>query len=126
MNQKLQLFSASTFVLSAENNSNLWSHGTVKLTLYPDITKYRTHQNINFTSMFHISNTQFKLAGTAFLEKCVETIKFSSHKLELKHNNETKFLKFHESSTSHHHIIQVFFSLSEITQYIFRFLKLES
>ena len=36
-NHKLQL-RATTFVLSAANNSKLQSIGTKKLTLYPDVT----------------------------------------------------------------------------------------
>ena len=59
---KLQL-KASTFVLSAPNNSKLQSHGTVKLTFYPDVTQSRTSRNINFTLNFYLSNTKFSILG---------------------------------------------------------------
>ena len=56
------------------NGSKLQSHGTVKLTIYPDLTEYRTHQSINFKLTFHLSDTKINiLGGTALLEKSVET-----------------------------------------------------
>ena len=48
---KLQL-EASTFVLSAANNSKLQSKSTVKLTLYPVVTESRTLKNTLFTLIF--------------------------------------------------------------------------
>ena len=53
---KLQL-KASTFVLSAANNSKLQSNGTVKLTLYPDLTESKTVRTTSFTIIFHVTNT---------------------------------------------------------------------
>ena len=48
--------------------------------------------------MFHVSNTIFNILGTPFLEKYVDSIKRLSHTLEIKHNNDTKSLKFYHSS----------------------------
>ena len=95
---KLQL-KASTFVLSAANNSKLQSKGTVKLKLYPDVTESKTLRNIFFTLTFHVSNTKFNILGTPFLEKYVDSTKCSSHTLEIKDDHELKPLKFHDSST---------------------------
>ena len=95
---KLQL-EASTFVLSASSNSKIQSHGTVIFSLYPDLTEYRIHQNINFTLTFYLSNTKFNILGTPFLEKYVETINCSSHTLEIKLNYERKSRKLYEFST---------------------------
>ena len=57
---KLQL-KASTCVLSAANNCELLSNGTLKLTLYPDVTESRTLKNTSFTHTFHASNTKFNI-----------------------------------------------------------------
>ena len=84
-NNKLQL-TKSAFVLSAANDSKLQSSGTVKITIYPDVTENRTVRNTTFTLIFHVSSTKFNILGTPFLEKYVESIKFSSHTLENKHN----------------------------------------
>ena len=54
---KLQL-KASTFVLSAANHFKLQSNGTIKLTLFPDVTESRTLRNTSFTLTFHVSNTK--------------------------------------------------------------------
>ena len=94
---KLQL-KASTFVISAANNSKLESIGTKKLTLYPDVTESRNLKNTSFTLTFHVSNTKFNILGTTFLEKYVDSIKFSSHTLEIKDNNDIKSLKFYDPS----------------------------
>ena len=94
---KLQL-EASTFVLSAANSSKLQSKGTVKLTLYPVVTESPTLKNTSFTLIFYALNTKFNILGTLFLEKYVDSIKCSSHTLELKHKNDVKSLKFHDSS----------------------------
>ena len=48
---KLQL-KASTFVLSAANNSKLQSNGTIKRTFYPDVTENRTRRNNSFILTF--------------------------------------------------------------------------
>ena len=97
---KLQL-KASTFVLSAANNSKLQSKGTVKLyTLYPDVTESKTLRNTSFTITFHVANTKFNILGTPFLEKYVDSIKCSSHTLEIKDDHETIQLKFYDSSTN--------------------------
>ena len=61
---------ASIFVLSAANNSKLQSKGTVKLTLYLDVTESRTVKKTSFTLTFHVSNTKFKILGTPFPENC--------------------------------------------------------
>ena len=71
---------ASTFVLSAAINSRLQSNGTIKLTLYPDVSECRTLKNTSFTLTFHVSNTKFNILGTPFQEKYVDSIKCSSHK----------------------------------------------
>ena len=71
---KLQL-KASTFVLSAANNSKLQSKGAVKLTLYPDVCESRTLKNTSFALTFHVSNAKFNILGTHFLEKYVDSIK---------------------------------------------------
>ena len=94
---KLQL-NASTFVLSAANNSKLQSNGTVKLKLYPDVTESTTLRNTSFTITFHVTNTKFIILGTRFLEKNVDSIKCSSHNLEMKDSNESKSLNFYDSS----------------------------
>ena len=86
---KLQL-RASTFVLSAANNSTLQSKGTIKPTLYPDVTESRTLKNTSFTLTFHVPNTKINILGTPFLEKYVDSIKYPSHILEIKHNNDIK------------------------------------
>ena len=88
---KLQL-KALTFVLSAANNSKLQSSDTEKLTLYPDETENCTLRNTTFALTFHVSITKFNILGTLFLEN-VESIKCSSHTLEIKHNYESKSLK---------------------------------
>ena len=98
---KLQL-KASTFVLSAAINSKLQSKGTVKLKLYPDVTESRTLKNTSFTLTFYVSNTKFNVLGTPFLEKYVDSIKCSSHTLEIKHNKEVKSLNFYNSSIKSH------------------------
>ena len=67
---RLQL-KTSTLVLSAANNSKLHSNGTVKLTLYPDVTENRNLENTSFTLNFHVSNTKLIILGTFFLEKYV-------------------------------------------------------
>ena len=94
-NRKLQL-KASTFVLSATNNSKLQSKGTVKLTLYPDVTESQTPKNTSFTLTFYVS--KFNILGTPFLEKYVDSIKCSSLTLEIKHKNDIKSLKLLDSS----------------------------
>ena len=95
---KLQL-KASTFVLSAANHSKLQSKGTVKLTIYPDVTQSRTLKNTSLTLFtFHVTKTKFNILGTSFLQKYVDSIKCSSHTLEIKHNNDIKSLKFYNSS----------------------------
>ena len=94
---KLQL-KASTFVLSKANNSKLQSSGTIKLTLYPDVTEIRTLKNTSFTITFHVSNTKLNILGTPILEKYFDSIKCSSHTLEVKHNNDIKSLKCYDSS----------------------------
>ena len=96
---KLQL-KASTIVLSARNNSKLQSKGTIKLTLYPDVTESQTLINTSFELNFYASNTKFNILGTPFLEKYVDSIKFSSHTLEIKHNKDLKSPKFYESSNN--------------------------
>ena len=114
---KFQL-KALTFVLAAANNSKLQSHGTLKLTLYPDVIDHRFHQYTNFTLTFHVSNFEFDILGTPFLEKYVESIKCLSHTLEIKHNYETKFLKFYESVTkSPPHNFQLFPVIGDHTLY---------
>ena len=95
---KLQL-KASTFVLSAANNSNLQSNGAVKLKLYSDVTESRTLRNTSFTIIFHVRNTKFNILGTPFLEKYIDSIKCSSHTLDIKNDHEPKSLKFYDSST---------------------------
>ena len=75
---KLQL-QASIFVLSAANISTLQSNGLKNLTLYPDVTESRTLRNSSITLTFHVSNTNFKILGTTFLERYVDSIKYSSH-----------------------------------------------
>ena len=60
---------ASTFVLSPAKNSKLQSKGTVKLTLYPDVTESRTLKNTSFALIFHVSNKKFNILETSFLEK---------------------------------------------------------
>ena len=64
---KLQL-NASIFVLSTAKNSILQSNGTIKLTLYPDVTENITLRNTSFTLTFHVSNTKFNILGTLLLE----------------------------------------------------------
>ena len=59
----------SIFVLSAANNSKLQSNGTIKLTLYPDVTESSILSNTSFTLHFHVSNRKFKILGTPFLER---------------------------------------------------------
>ena len=93
---------ASTFVLPAANKSTLQSSGTVKFTLYPDVTENRTLGNTAFTLIFQVSNTKFNILVTPFLEKYVESIKCSSQTLEIKHDYDTKFLKIYDSSTKSH------------------------
>ena len=68
---KLQI-KASTFVLSAANNSKRKSIGTKKLILYPDVIENRTLRKTSFTLTFHVSNTKFNTLGTPFLEKYVD------------------------------------------------------
>ena len=94
---KLQL-KLSTFVLSKANNSKLQLSGTIKLTLYPDVTEIRTLKNTSFTINFHVSNTKLNILGTLFLEQYFDSIKCLSHTLEIKHNNGTKSIKFYDSS----------------------------
>ena len=89
---------ASTIVLSAANNSILQSKGTVKLTIYPDVTEIRTLKNISLTLTFHVSNTKFNILVTPFVEQYVDSIKCSSHTLEINHNNNIRSLKFYDSS----------------------------
>ena len=48
---------ASTFVLSAANNSRLQSNGTVNLTLHPDLSEKRDLKHLSFSLLFHVSNT---------------------------------------------------------------------
>ena len=84
---KLQL-KASTFVLSAANNLKLQSNGTVKLNLYPDATEKKTLRNTFFTLTFHVTNTKFNIIGTSFIEKYEDSIKCSSHTLDIKNNHE--------------------------------------
>ena len=50
-----------------------------------------------------MSNTLFNILGTPFFEKYVESIRGSSHTLEIKHNFETKSVNFFESSTKSKH-----------------------
>ena len=97
MYHKLQL-KASTFVLSAANKSKLQSNGTIKQKLYPDVTESKTLRDTSFTLIFHVSYTKFNILGTPFLEKYVDSINCSSHTLELKNENESKLLKFYDSS----------------------------
>ena len=94
---KLQL-KASTFLLSAAINSKLHSKGTVKFTLYRDLTKNRFLKNTSFTLTFYLSNTTFNFLGTLFFEKYVDSIKCSSHTLEIKKNNDIKSVKFYYTS----------------------------
>ena len=96
-NQRLPNNLLSTFVLSAANNAKLQSKSTVKLTLYPDVTESRTLKKTSFTLIFQESNNKFNILGTPFLEKNVDSIKYSSHTLEIKHNNDGKSLKFYSS-----------------------------
>ena len=58
----------------------------------------RTLKNNSFTLTFHVSNTKFNILSTPFLEKYVDSIKCSSHTLEIKDNNATRPLKFYDSS----------------------------
>ena len=44
--------------------------------------------NTSFTLNFYVSNTKFNILGTPFLEKFVDSIKCSSHTLEINHNND--------------------------------------
>ena len=94
---KLQL-KATTLVLSAANSSKLQSSGTIKLTLYPDVTESRTLKNTSYTLTFHVSNIKFNILGSHFLEKYVYSIKCSSQKFEIKYNNDIKSLKLYDSS----------------------------
>ena len=94
---KLQL-KACLFVILEANNSELQSNDTVKLTLYPDVTENRTLRKTNFARTLLLSNTKFNILGTPFPENFVESIKCLSHKVEIKHKYETKFLRFYESS----------------------------
>ena len=95
---KLQL-KASTFVLSAAKNSRLQSNGTIKRTLYRDVTENRTLRKTSFTVTFRVSNTKFNNLGKLFLERYVDSIKCSSHTLEINNKNDTQSLKFCDSST---------------------------
>ena len=95
--QKLPL-KASTFVLSAAYKSKLQSYGTIKLILYPDVIDNRTLRNTSFTLTFQVSKTKFNILGPPFLEKYMDLIKCSSHSIEIKHNHETKSLKYYDSS----------------------------
>ena len=115
---------ALTFVLSAANNSKLQSRGTVKLTLYPDVTDHRFHQNTIFTLTFDVSDIDFNILGTPFLEKYVESIKCLSHTLEIKHNYETNF----QSSTtkSPPHNFQLFPVIGDHTLFFYSLLNIES
>ena len=101
---KLQL-KASTFVLSAANYSKLQSNGTVKLNLYPDVTESKTLRNTFFTLTFHVTNTKINTLGTPFLEKYVDSIKCSSHTLDMKNNHESKPLNFRIPQLNHPHTI---------------------
>ena len=94
---KLQL-KTPTFVLSANNYSKMDSNGKFKLTLYPDLTENKNLKNTSFTLTFHVSITKFNILGTPFLDKYVESIKCSSHILEIKHNNDIKSLICYDSS----------------------------
>ena len=94
---KLQL-KASTFLHSPANISKLQSNGAVKLKMYPDVTKSRTLRNTSFIITLHVTNTKFNILGTTFLETFVDSIKCSSHTLEMKYSNESKSLKFYDSS----------------------------
>ena len=85
---------ASLSVLSAANNSRLQSKGTVKLTLYPDVSE---NKNTSFTLTFHVSNTKINVLGTLLLEKYVESIKCSSHTLEINDRDKIKSLKLYDS-----------------------------
>ena len=96
-NQRLPNSLLSTFALSAANNAKLRSKGTVKLTLYPDVTESRTLKKTSFTLIYQESNNKFNILGTPFLEKYVDSKKNSSHTLEIKHNNDEKSLKFYNS-----------------------------
>ena len=94
---KLKL-QASTFVLSAANNSRLQSNGTIKLTLHPDVSEKRDLKHLLFSLLFHVSNTKLNILDTPFLEKYVESFQCSTRTLEIKTNNEIKSLKFYDSS----------------------------
>ena len=91
-----KLKASTIFVLSAANNSKLQSNGTVKFIFVPDVTERRISNNIKFKLTFHVSNTKYNIQGTLFLEKYVESIKCSFYRLEVK--NDTKSLKFYDSS----------------------------
>ena len=91
---------ASTFVLSAANNTKLQSNGSIKLKLYPDLSVSRTLKDTSFTLIFHNSNRKFIILGTHFLENYVDSFRCSSHTLEIKDGNETKPIKFYDSSTT--------------------------
>ena len=70
---------ASKFVLSAAKISQLQSQGSLKLNLYPDVTEYRSHQNVNFTLIFYVSNTEVNILGTPFLDKICRKKLLISH-----------------------------------------------
>ena len=68
-----------------------------------------SQQHFVYTHFPCIEHRKFKILGTPFLEKYVETIKCSSHTLEIKHNNDIKSLKFYDSSIKPPHIIHDYF-----------------
>ena len=86
---KLQL-KASTFVHSAANNSRLQSNGTIKLTLYPDVSECRTLRTLPLHSLSICLTQNLISLGHFFLEKYVDSIKCTSHTLEFKNNDNIK------------------------------------
>ena len=105
---KIQL-KAPTFVLSAANNSRLQSNGTIKLFLYPDLSKSRTLNNTSFTLIFNVAITKFIILGTSFLEKYIDSIKCSSRTREIKTEKLQNHKKFMTLQKNHQHIIHDYF-----------------
>ena len=91
---------ASTFVLSAANNSRLQSNGKTKLLLYPDVSENRNLKKTSFTPNFYVSNKNFSILGICSLEKYVDSIKCSSHTLEIKNNEDIESPKLFDTYDS--------------------------
>ena len=115
-------FKASTFVLSAANNSMrrqtaIKRNGKINI-LYPNVTESRLLRNTFFTIIFRVTNTKFNILGTPFLEKYLDSMKCSSHTLEIQDNDEAKSHKINDSSKkNNHHNIHDYSRLLENNQY---------